>query len=231
MTPGRRPRRRCSAVSSLRRRGRCRGPGQPPPRSTTCRPPSTARATPAPSTSPSPRRPTRRATARWRACSGPPRAPRRSTPTNHAVVIKSSAACRRPTSRRPRSRRTKENLQAAIAGESYERDTMYPEFLAQARKDGNKDAARDLQLRQDRRGRARQDVHRRAQDLDALKGRKATTYYVCTVCGYTTTNLDFQKCPVVLQPQGQVHRRHLTDPGHRARPPASGRPRLFARRP
>ena len=37
---------------------------------------------------------------------------------------------------------TAENLKAAIKGESYERDTMYPEFLALAKQDGAKEAMR-----------------------------------------------------------------------------------------
>ena len=39
---------------------------------------------------------------------------------------------------------TAENLQAAIKGERYERDTMYPEFMIQAKKDGAKPAIRTL---------------------------------------------------------------------------------------
>ena len=44
----------------------------------------------------------------------------------------------------PEVKSTKENLQAAIKGESYERDTMYPDFIAQARKEGNREALQTL---------------------------------------------------------------------------------------
>ena len=37
--------------------------------------------------------------------------------------------------------------------------------------------------------------------LDALKGCKAKTYYVCTVCGFTTVKLDFEKCSVCFNPK------------------------------
>ena len=30
---------------------------------------------------------------------------------------------------------------------------------------------------------------------------KGVTYYVCTVCGYTTTNLDFAKCHTCFSPK------------------------------
>ena len=29
----------------------------------------------------------------------------------------------------------------------------------------------------------------------ALAGSEAVTYWVCSVCGYTTTKVDFTKCP------------------------------------
>ena len=32
-------------------------------------------------------------------------------------------------------------------------------------------------------------------NLPKLKGSKAKNYYVCIVCGYTTPQLDFSKCP------------------------------------
>jgi rubrerythrin len=31
--------------------------------------------------------------------------------------------------------------------------------------------------------------------------KQAATMYVCTVCGYTTTKLDFEKCPGCLNPK------------------------------
>lgn len=98
-------------------------------------------------------------------------------------------------------RTTKENLQAAVAGESYERDTMYPEFQAKARKDANKDAMQTFNF-----AKAAETEHAKMCSdalarLDSLKGSKAKTYYVCTVCGFTATNLDFQKCSVCFNPK------------------------------
>ncbi|HEX8925320.1 MAG TPA: hypothetical protein VF786_05980, partial [Terriglobales bacterium] len=37
--------------------------------------------------------------------------------------------------------------------------------------------------------------------LDKSKGKAGVTYYVCTVCGYTTTKLDFAKCPSCFNPK------------------------------
>ena len=127
----------------------------------------------------------------------------------------------------PEVKTTKENLEAAIAGESYERDTMYPEFIAKARKDANKDALETFNF-----AKAAEAEHAKMYTdalarLDALKGTKAMTYYVCTVCGFTTTKLDFQKCSVCFNPKDKYTPRHLTALVTGARPPGSGRPRPF----
>lgn len=120
---------------------------------------------------------------------------------NHAVVIKKLGGVPKADVKTPEVKTTSENLKAAIAGESYERDTMYPEFLAKARKDANKDALETFNF-----AKAAEAEHAKMYTdaltrLAALKGSKATTYYVCTVCGFTTTNLDFQKCSVCFNPK------------------------------
>jgi rubrerythrin len=119
----------------------------------------------------------------------------------HAGVIKKLGGVPKADVKAAEVKTTKENLQAAIAGESYERDTMYPEFLAKARKDANKDAMQTFNF-----AKAAEAEHAKMYSdalarLDSLKGSKAKTYYVCTVCGFTTTNLDFQKCSVCFNPK------------------------------
>ncbi len=87
---------------------------------------------------------------------------------------------------------TQENLQAAIKGESYERDTMYPEFLARARADGAREAVRTLQLAQ----KAEAEHAKLYQAaLDQLGQETETPLYVCTVCGFTTSQLPDRNCP------------------------------------
>ena len=90
---------------------------------------------------------------------------------------------------------TKENLEAAIKGESYERDTMYPEFLKQARAEGNRDAVQTFNYAKTAEGEHAKLYSEALNNLPKLKGSKAKDYYVCIVCGYTTTQLDFSKCP------------------------------------
>ena len=120
---------------------------------------------------------------------------------NHAVVIKKLGGVPKADVKTPEVLTTSENLKAAIAGETYERDTMYPEFLAKARKDANKDALETFNF-----AKAAEAEHAKMYSdalarLASLKGSKATTYYVCTVCGFTTPKLDFQKCSVCFNPK------------------------------
>ena len=55
---------------------------------------------------------------------------------NHAAVIKKMGGTAQAKIETPVVKSTKENLEAAIKGESYERDTMYPEFLKQLARRG-----------------------------------------------------------------------------------------------
>jgi rubrerythrin len=113
---------------------------------------------------------------------------------NHAKVIKALGGTPKADVAAPTVKTTRENLQAAIAGETYEKDTMYPEFLSRARQDGNADAVRTLNL-----ARNAEIEHAKLYQgaLDDLAGQKSagTPFYVCAVCGYTTRTLPADKCP------------------------------------
>jgi len=88
---------------------------------------------------------------------------------------------------------TAENLKAAIKGESYERDTMYPEFIAAAKADNAKPAVRTLQF-----ALAVEKEHAVLYQaaLDQLGHNPPQDYFVCQVCGATLTALPEKKCPV-----------------------------------
>jgi len=95
---------------------------------------------------------------------------------------------------------TKENLEAAIEGENYERLEMYPGFIAKARKDRRADAVRTFnfaQMAETEHAKLFKQVH---DDMDEWKGA-AREFYVCTVCGYTTMKLDFEKCLACFSPK------------------------------
>ncbi len=94
---------------------------------------------------------------------------------------------------------TAENLAAAIEGESYERDTMYPEFLATARSERNADALETFNYAKSAEAEHASSTSRPRQSR-SMRG-EGTTYYVCSVCGFTTTNLDFTKCLSCFSPK------------------------------
>jgi rubrerythrin len=87
---------------------------------------------------------------------------------------------------------TAENLEAAVKGESYERDSMYPQFLIQARQDNATHAIRSLTF-----AGAVEAEHAKLYQvaLNELGHNAKTDYYVCSVCGYTTTSLPAKNCP------------------------------------
>ncbi|HEV2395189.1 MAG TPA: rubrerythrin family protein [Verrucomicrobiae bacterium] len=87
---------------------------------------------------------------------------------------------------------TAENLQAAIKGESYKRDTMYPDFLKQAKADEAKEATRTF-LYAEKAEAEHAKLYREA--LDSLGQKQDGPIYVCKVCGYTTTKLPNRNCP------------------------------------
>jgi rubrerythrin len=113
---------------------------------------------------------------------------------NHAVVIRKLGAEPKAEIKAPEVKSTRENVEAALKGESYERDTMYPEFIQKAREEGQKDALRSMNL-----ARSAEIEHARLYgealaSLDSWKGG-AKTFYVCPVCGFTVLKVDFAKCP------------------------------------
>ena len=98
---------------------------------------------------------------------------------------------------------TAENLQSAIKGESYERDTMYPDFLKQAKVDGAKEATRTFLYAE----KAEAEHARLYQEaLDGLGQKQDAPIYVCKVCGYTTSKLPERNCPSCREPASEYEK-------------------------
>ncbi len=114
---------------------------------------------------------------------------------NHATVIKKLGGTPEAKIEAPVVKSTKENLEAAIKGETYERDTMYPQFLKQARADGDREAIRTFNLAKTVEAEHAKLYTEALNNLATLKNSKAKDYYVCTVCGLTSPKMDFSKCP------------------------------------
>ena len=125
---------------------------------------------------------------------------------NHAAVIKEMGATPNAKIDAPEIKSTRDNLEAAIKGETYEKDTMYPEFLKQARADRAKAAIKSLNFAQ-----AAEIEHAKLygaalSGLEKLKDTKAITFYVCPKCGFTARDLSFAKCPSCFTPKEQFEK-------------------------
>jgi len=91
-------------------------------------------------------------------------------------------------------RSTKENLQEAIAGETHEFKTMYPEMIEAAKAEGQKAAERSFNY-----ANSVEKVHAQLYQklLDSLgKSQENYSYYVCPVCGFTAERQAPGACPV-----------------------------------
>jgi rubrerythrin len=98
---------------------------------------------------------------------------------------------------------TAENVQAAIEGEGYEFTTMYPAFVAEARKEGNQAALKSFEF-----ALAVEKVHhglycQAAEALKAGRDLPATRISVCSVCGNTVLDAVPDKCPVCGAPKAK----------------------------
>ena len=91
---------------------------------------------------------------------------------------------------------TADNLQAAITGEAYEFQKMYPEFVQAAEAEKNQPALTSF-----KNAMAVEQTHHRlySDALASLKGGKdlpATPIFVCQVCGHTQVGGAPDTCPV-----------------------------------
>lgn len=120
---------------------------------------------------------------------------------NHAAVIKAKGAVPMAEVKLPAIMSTAENLKDAITGESYERDTMYPDFLKQARQEGDRDALRTFNFAKAAEAKHAGLYGEALANLDGWKSVPAgSSFYVCPKCGETIVNPSYEKCPVCFTP-------------------------------
>lgn len=98
---------------------------------------------------------------------------------------------------------TVDNVKAAIEGEYYEFTKMYPEFLEDAKKEGQKAAERSFDL-----ANQVEKIHHElySNALKAVEGGKdlpVKQMFVCEVCGYTVEDGVPDICPIC----GASHKR------------------------
>ncbi len=119
--------------------------------------------------------------------------------TNHAAVIRKLGLTPEANIETPIVKSTRENIQAAIAGETYERDVMYPNFIRDAEAEKNSAAVRTFQHALEAETEHARLYTEALNHLEQMKNK--ATYYVCAVCGYTCEELTFARCPVCMNPK------------------------------
>lgn len=93
---------------------------------------------------------------------------------------------------------TKENIQEAIDGETFEFTNMYPKMLEDAQEEGNKVA----EISFDRANQV-EEIHANLYKkvLENLGNNKEVVYYVCQVCGNTVESKAPDRCPICNSPK------------------------------
>ena len=90
-------------------------------------------------------------------------------------------------------RSTKENIQEAIGGETYEFTKMYPQMIEEAKKEGNKQALQSFEFA-NKVEKIHAGLYQKA--LEDLGKNETFDYYVCKVCGNTFEKEAPDKCPI-----------------------------------
>jgi len=88
---------------------------------------------------------------------------------------------------------TRENLMAAISGESYEFQNMYPKMIDDAKAEGKSGALQSFTYANEVE-KVHAALYKKA--LESLGRNIDTDYYVCQVCGYTAEGAAPDECPV-----------------------------------
>ncbi len=88
---------------------------------------------------------------------------------------------------------TKENLEAAIGGETYEVESMYPPMIQEAAAEGKQGAKNSFWYAYEVE-KIHAALYKKA--LDAMGKNEEVDYYVCQVCGNTVEGEPPDQCPI-----------------------------------
>lgn len=122
-----------------------------------------------------------------------------------AEVIQKMGGLPKADIKAPEVKTTRENLDAALKGESYERDTMYPDFIKQARAERNTDALRVFNFAKSAETEHAKFYQAALNALDSWKAAKKD-FFVCNHCGFTVEKITFDKCPVCFEPKSEYQK-------------------------
>ena len=118
---------------------------------------------------------------------------------NHADVIRSMGVEPKADIKPVEVKTTAENLKVAVAGETFERDVMYPAYMQVARRDRDRNALRTFNYAQIAETHHAAAYTEASEKLVEYKDSAGVTWYVCPTCGETIRASDFaklSKCPV-----------------------------------
>lgn len=90
---------------------------------------------------------------------------------------------------------TAENLKAAIEGETYEFESMYPAMMAEAEAAGESLALRSFTYANEVE-KIHAGLYKAALESLDKGGQADVDYYVCEVCGHTVAGKPTEKCPI-----------------------------------
>jgi rubrerythrin len=96
---------------------------------------------------------------------------------------------------------TLDNLNAAVGGETFEFTKMYPDYIAAAKADKNKEAAYSFDI-----ANKVEQIHAKLYQkaIESIKAKKdapKVDYYVCSVCGNTVEGEAPDRCPICGSPK------------------------------
>lgn len=95
---------------------------------------------------------------------------------------------------------TAANLQDAIAGETYEFTKMYPDMIADAKKDGETGIAKYMGFVNEV-----EEVHANLYQKAADNTLGGQEFYICPICGYTHEGPSNEACPVCMAPGSKFY--------------------------
>jgi rubrerythrin len=124
---------------------------------------------------------------------------------SHSAVIRSLGGTTSPTALEThRLGTTRENLENALKGETYEVDIMYPGFIQQAELEKNVKARRAFNGAKAVEGNHAKLFSAALANLPMWKA--AANFYVCKVCGNTVEKTDFEFWPICKEPVSEYVR-------------------------
>lgn len=88
---------------------------------------------------------------------------------------------------------TAENLQSAVEGETYEFESMYPDFIKVAKEENNTAAVRTFTLANEAE-KVHAELYKKA--LANIGNDETYEYYICAVCGHIAEKGAPEKCPI-----------------------------------